>query len=99
MATQSPLYEEPASHEIAAYAHSIWESEGRPEGREISHWFQAKSHLVVARKLDAGMIKTRSKKAPAGRAGQDGAGNEGHNKPVRSTSGKKQGQTLAQSPG
>jgi len=99
MAAQSPPYQEPAPHEIAAYAHSIWESEGRPEGREISHWFQAKAHLIAARKLEAGMIKAHGKKAPTGGTERNRAGNDGRKQQPRSTSGKKQEQTLTQTAG
>ena len=53
----SSPFEEPTDHEIAACAHSIWEAEGRPCGREVAHWFQAKTHLSATRKADAGLLK------------------------------------------
>ena len=31
--------------EIRKRAREIWESEGRPEGRDIAHWEQAKAEL------------------------------------------------------
>lgn len=31
--------------EIAQTAYQIWESEGRPSGRELDHWLQAKSQI------------------------------------------------------
>lgn len=30
---------------IRRRAHRIWEEEGRPEGREYSHWLRAKAEL------------------------------------------------------
>lgn len=27
-------------------AHEIWEEEGRPEGREYSHWLRAKAEIL-----------------------------------------------------
>lgn len=32
--------------EISARAYEIWESEGRPEGRDKEHWFRAKELLT-----------------------------------------------------
>jgi len=53
----SSSFEEPTDHEISACAYSIWEAEGRPCGREVAHWFQAKAHLSATRKADAGLLK------------------------------------------
>jgi hypothetical protein len=39
----------PTSEEIAACAYSIWEQEGRPEGREVEHWLAAEIQLRQAR--------------------------------------------------
>ena len=36
---------EPAEAEIQHLAHRLWLEEGRPEGRELQHWFRAKEHL------------------------------------------------------
>ncbi len=33
---------------IRTRAHQIWESEGRPEGRERDHWFRAASEMPEA---------------------------------------------------
>jgi hypothetical protein len=38
--------------EIARVAHAIWESEGRPDGRDHEHWMQAKQ-LVEAGEAEA----------------------------------------------
>lgn len=54
---ESPRYQAPKQEEIAAFAHSIWEQEGRPEGRGLCHWFQAEAHLIAARKMDAGLVR------------------------------------------
>jgi hypothetical protein len=35
----------PAHEAIAQRAHEIWETEGRPEGRALEHWFRAISEL------------------------------------------------------
>jgi hypothetical protein len=35
------LMAEPTREEVAAAAHSIWEQEGRPEGRAVEHWLKA----------------------------------------------------------
>lgn len=36
---------EPSHDEIALCAMSIWIEEGRPEGRDLDHWFRAESRL------------------------------------------------------
>jgi DUF2934 family protein len=33
---------------ISARAYSIWEQEGRPEGRALNHWVQAEAELKGA---------------------------------------------------
>ena len=36
---------EPTHNEIAICALSIWEAEGRPQGRDLEHWLQAETQL------------------------------------------------------
>jgi len=38
-----------AQNEIAARAYQIWESHGRPAGRELEHWLQAEKELRSAK--------------------------------------------------
>lgn len=46
----------PVTHEeIARCAYYIWESEGRPEGRDVEHWLQAELQLQADRALDKKM--------------------------------------------
>jgi hypothetical protein len=33
---------------IRQRAHEIWEEEGRPEGREYSHWLRARAEILAA---------------------------------------------------
>lgn len=35
----------PTHDEIAAFAHLIWENEGKPEGRATRHWHEAEAQL------------------------------------------------------
>lgn len=37
----------PSEEEIAIYAYMDFEAEGRPEGRDISHWEQAEEQLLA----------------------------------------------------
>ncbi len=37
---------DPSEEEIAIYAYIKFETEGRPEGRDISHWEQAEEQLA-----------------------------------------------------
>jgi hypothetical protein len=39
--TSPPLTDEPTREQIAAAGYSIWEEEGRPEGRDVEHWLKA----------------------------------------------------------
>ena len=48
-ATRSPAERQARIREIA---HSIWESEGRPSGQEVRHWFMAEK-LVLAEERHA----------------------------------------------
>lgn len=43
---------EPTHDEIAACAYLIWVQEGRPEGRDKEHWYQAETQLNVTRAHD-----------------------------------------------
>jgi hypothetical protein len=40
--------DEPTNEEVAALAYSIWEQEGRPEGRDLEHWRAAEAQLRQA---------------------------------------------------
>lgn len=49
----SPPRREPTHDEIALCAMTIWEAEGRPQGRELEHWLLAESRLRQGCKPDA----------------------------------------------
>jgi hypothetical protein len=51
---------EPTREEIAAVARSIWEHEGRPEGRAVEHWLQAEIQLRHQPKPGAAPLATGS---------------------------------------
>ena len=52
--------------EISARAYAIWDSEGRPDGRDREHWFRAKEQLAgEAPGADPGYVR------PAGRKTMD----------------------------
>jgi Protein of unknown function (DUF2934) len=38
-----------STDDIARVAHAIWESEGKPEGRDVEHWLRAKEVLREGR--------------------------------------------------
>jgi len=50
MAKSVKTYPEPTHDEIAARAHSLYEKEGRPEGKAQEHWLKAESQLLAERK-------------------------------------------------
>jgi hypothetical protein len=35
----------PSSEQIADLAYRIWDAEGRPDGRDVSHWLEAEARL------------------------------------------------------
>ena len=54
------LTDETSDQKIAAVAYSIWEQEGRPEGREFEHWLRAKTQI----QLKPGLTATASTLSP-----------------------------------
>ncbi len=38
----------PTQEETALAAYAIWEREGRPHGRDVTHWIQAEQQLLLA---------------------------------------------------
>jgi hypothetical protein len=59
MTKQTKTFTEPTVEEIAAYAYKLWEAEGRPHGRDLDHWLQAKAHLTADRQYEAGVLTAR----------------------------------------
>jgi hypothetical protein len=56
MTKETKTFSEPTGDEIAAYAYKLWEAEGRPDGRDLDHWLQAKAHLTADRQYEAGVL-------------------------------------------
>jgi len=46
-------YREPSCEEIAFCAYCIYESEGRPQGKDRAHWLEAEAQLIAERKAEA----------------------------------------------
>ena len=53
-------YREPTREEIAICAYSIYEAEGRPQGKDREHWWQAEIHLIAQRKAEARLSSAKS---------------------------------------
>ena len=34
-------------HKVRERAYAIWESEGRPEGKEVEHWLRAEAEVAA----------------------------------------------------
>jgi hypothetical protein len=59
-----------SEEEISARAYEIWESEGRPEGRDKEHWFRARELATEASPdegAEAGEAPAHTHVRPAGR--------------------------------
>ena len=54
-------FQPPTPEEIGICAHSIYEKEGRPNGRAMQHWLQAEAQLIAERKAQT----ARAEKPPA----------------------------------
>jgi hypothetical protein len=67
MSKSSKGLQEPSHEEIAAYAQSIYERDGRPEGKAVEHWLQAEAQLTAERKAQTAQAPAKSagKSAPA----------------------------------
>ena len=48
----------PTSEEIARLAYLIWDKEGRPQGRDSKHWFEAESLLLAAKRQELKSLHT-----------------------------------------
>jgi hypothetical protein len=56
---------------ISERAYSIWESEGRPDGKALNHWLQAERELELATKVsDVRLAQPPKLRKPKGRAGK-----------------------------
>lgn len=49
----TPPHREPTHDEIALCAMTIWEEEGRPQGRDLEHWLLAETRLRQALQVEA----------------------------------------------
>jgi hypothetical protein len=58
----------PTAEQIAVCAYLIWEKEGRPQGREAAHWFQAEKQLLADHHHDKGILSGTAASPPARRA-------------------------------
>ena len=56
---------------VRARAHTIWEQEGRPDGKHLQHWARAK-RLVAAEELRAAAGGLVTHPAPTSHAMTDG---------------------------
>ena len=56
--TKFPLH--PPEETISICAYLIWEQEGRPEGRDKSHWVQAEEQLILCNGHNIVHATTRS---------------------------------------
>ena len=53
---------------IRQRAHEIWEEEGRPEGREYSHWLRAKAEVAEEESRAASFSRSGSEPQPKEKA-------------------------------
>jgi hypothetical protein len=48
LANAAPCAIETRQKQIEERAYALWESEGRPDGRDLVHWCQAESEVMAA---------------------------------------------------
>jgi hypothetical protein len=49
---------------ISARAYSIWEREGRPDGRALNHWLQAEAELIGTSRVEDALALAASDPEP-----------------------------------
>jgi hypothetical protein len=49
---------------ISARAYSIWEREGRPDGRALNHWLQAEAELIGTPRVEDALALEASDPEP-----------------------------------
>jgi hypothetical protein len=77
MSKSTKSYQAPTHQEITACAQSIYEREGRPQGRAMQHWLQAEAQLIAERKAAAGESSSAKPAAkPAAPAAAKPRGND-----------------------
>jgi hypothetical protein len=64
MAKNMKAHRKPTHDEIAACAHRIYESEGRPEGKAMEHWLQAEAQLIAEFKAEADSQPVKAARDP-----------------------------------
>ncbi len=64
MNKQPKVYSEPTNEEISTYAYYLWEADGRPPGRDLDHWLQAKAQLIANRQYETDLLEAQ-KQTPA----------------------------------
>lgn len=57
----------PTEEQIKELAYQMWEQEGRPEGRDVEHYFAAKQMLEEQEAAQARASRPRATPAPAAR--------------------------------
>ncbi|MGH8019128.1 MAG: DUF2934 domain-containing protein [Opitutaceae bacterium] len=70
------------SDEIGRRAYEIWESEGRPEGKEKQHWFQAAEELAKARATDDRRTEAVAPPSAATESSESSDADEAGSKPL-----------------
>lgn len=88
--TLSSIPAEPTDEAIALRAYSLWESEGRPAGKDVEHWLRAERELQVesedAARISSGMGRsghsdTDARVKPATRSPEPGVSPRRHDAP------------------
>ena len=46
---REPTEAEALRRQVEARAYALWESEGKPQGRDLDHWLQAEAEIMGAR--------------------------------------------------
>jgi hypothetical protein len=64
------LVMEMESDQIAQKAFEIWEREGRPQGRDQEHWFEAENEIRRNGAKSPAAAKTNSSQPPATKTGR-----------------------------
>ena len=64
---REPTEAEALRRQVEARAYALWESEGKPQGRDLDHWLQAEAEIMGARETASSVNLPNPTASPTGR--------------------------------
>jgi hypothetical protein len=64
---REPADAEALRRQVEEWAYAVWESEGRPHGRDLDHWLQAEAEIMAPKETRSSVKPPSPNASPAGR--------------------------------